>query len=72
MRPDYRWQTDYYHSDNSETMGEYLEIEMDQSWIVDKQEGSYAEITTYEGERYAVHASGDGDFFNHKIEFVTL
>jgi len=68
----WRWETDEPHFDNTETMSDYLDIEMDASWSVDLVDGSYAEIMTDCGIIYSVHASGDGDSFNHKVDFKPL
>lgn len=69
---DWRWSTDEPHANNTETMSDYLNIEMDQSWSVDLVDESYAEIMTDSGERYAVHAKGDGNFNDHRVSFVKL
>ena len=64
------WTTEYYHADNITTMCEYLEeINMLDITFVD---GTYAEGKNAKGEKYAIHASGNGDSFNHKIEFELL
>ncbi len=34
--------------------------------------GTYAEGMDKQGNLWAIHASGDGDSFNHKIEFEAL
>jgi len=70
---DYTWRTDESHSDNSETMNDYLDNEMDQTWEIIMVDGTYAEIVTYDqGDKYGVHASGDGDSFSHRISFESL
>ena len=72
----YYWQTEQYHTDNNETMSEYLEMQegftYQQHLIVDHIEGTYAEGIDCKGNRWAIHASGNGDSFNHKIEFELL
>ena len=66
----YYWTTEHPHADNNETMQKYLdEINMLDIIMVD---GTYAEGVNAKGEKYALHASGDGDSFNHKIEFERL
>ena len=61
------WKTDYAHANNEETMSDYLEnINVLDILMVD---GTYAEGKNYKGDVYAIHASGNGDFFNHKIDF---
>ena len=68
---EYGWRTDEAHADNIETMDEFLEEHLPESAGVVMTDGTYAEIV-YDGSTYAVHASGDGDFFNHKVEFVLI
>ena len=64
------WTTDEPHANNSETMSDFLNNEnMLDITLVD---GTYAEGTNCKGEKYAIHASGNGDCFNHKIEFKRL
>jgi|TARA_R110000851_G_C12697250_1_gene525670 hypothetical protein len=64
------WETEQSHSDNSATMQDYLEnINMLDIHLV---QGTYAEGSNGKGERYAIHASGDGDFNHHKIEFILI
>lgn len=68
----YYWTTDEYHSDNSITMLDYLNNHIDEESKVLMVDATYAEIVDKEGNKYAVHASGNGDSFNHKIEFEEL
>jgi hypothetical protein len=64
------WETEEAHSNNSVTMGDYLEsINMLDIHLVD---GTYAEGSNAKGERYEIHASGNGDFNNHRIDFVLI
>ena len=62
---DYYWNTEEPHSNNTVTMGDFLENELDEGVKVIIQDGSYAEIETG-GKLYEVHASGDGDFISIK------
>jgi hypothetical protein len=69
MEPIY-WSSEEHHADNSETMSEYLR---DHNMLdVDCVSGSYAEGTNAQGQRYEIHACGNGDFNNHKVYFVPL
>ena len=72
----YYWTTEEYHTDNNVTMSEYLEMQEDftyeQHLTIDHVDGTYAEGIDCKGNRWAIHASGDGDSFNHKIEFELL
>ena len=69
---DHKWSTEESHANNSETMSDYLNEEMDQSWEVLIVDGTYAEIMTDCGRCYEVHASGDGDFDKHKVSFEII
>ena len=64
------WTTDEPHADNITTMCDYLETinMLDITFIG----GTYAEGVNVNGQKYAIHASGNGDSFNHKIEFELL
>jgi len=64
------WTTEEALNENSFVMDDYLEnINMLDITFTD---GTYAEGINCKGETFALHASGDGDFFNHKIEFEPL
>ena len=64
------WSTEEQLSENSLVMNDYLEsINMLDITVVD---GTYAEGVNCKGEKFGIHASGNGDFFNHKIEFELL
>jgi hypothetical protein len=43
-----------------------------QHLTIDYIDGTYAEGIDCKGNRWGVHASGNGDCFNHKIEFDLL
>lgn len=67
------WSTDYYHANSQTTMCEFLDHDLPEEYTVTFVDGTYVEITK-EGttETYSVHASGNGDFYNHKIEFEEI
>ena len=69
LEPTY-WRTEEPHADNNETMGDYLENH--NMLDVDIVDGTYAEGVNCYGERFAIHASGNGDAFNHKVEYELL
>lgn len=71
---DFIWETDYEHANNNDTMNEWLEEHLPAEFelIEDSLDGTYAEIITLEGHKFACHASGNGDFYNHKIEFELI
>ena len=64
------WNTEYSHNNNEQTMQEWLHeyCELDIILI----DGTYAEAMDKQGSLWAIHASGNGDSFNHKIEFEAL
>ena len=64
------WKTEDSHANNSETMCDYLDNE--NMLDIDFVDGTYAEGTNAQGQRFEIHASGDGDFNHHKIEFVLI
>ena len=62
--------TDEPHFDNSETMRYYLDNHcMLDITLVD---GTYAEGSNCAGDKYAIHAGGDGDSFHHRISFELI
>ena len=64
------WTTEYAHYNNEQTMQEWLDeyCELDITLV----DGTYAEGMDKQGNLWAISASGNGDSFNHKIEFVSL
>lgn len=58
------------HVNNEETMNVYLENHcmLDIIFV----DGTYAEGINSKGEKYGIHASGNGDSFNHKIDFELI
>jgi len=66
----YYWTTEEYHPDNNFTMNDFLEMLSEEIdvYLID---GTYAELRI-DGRNYEVHASGNGDSFNHKIEFKII
>jgi hypothetical protein len=66
----FRWHTTEYHPTNETTMQDYLENHLPQCFDVIFEDGTYAEIKNKNtGQIWGVNASGDGDSFNHKVEF---
>lgn len=64
------WSTDEPLNTNSDVMTDYLKhINMLDITMVD---GTYAEGVNGQGQKFEIHASGNGDDLNHKIEFVGL
>ena len=64
------WTTEEPHFDNSATMMDYLEyINMLDIVMVD---GTYAEGVNCKGEKYEIHASGNGDSYSHMVSFKII
>lgn len=69
----YYWKTLVPHSDNTETMNDYLSNHLPDEFHVVMRDGSYAEIQSADtAQIYAVHASGNGDFNNHVVIFELI
>jgi hypothetical protein len=69
----FNWETEISHSNNTETMNDYLENHLDSSFLILEHDGSYAEIQCQNTDAiYAVHASGNGDFTHHSVRFELL
>lgn len=69
----YRWSSEYFHRDNMVTMSEFLEDHLDENYDILMHDGTMAEIVNNDtGEKFEVHASGDGDSLNHKVEFKLI
>jgi len=67
---DYIWTTEEQHATNSDTMSDWIDNEKPASWDLLEQDGSYCEIVSeMDGYTLGVHASGNGDSFNHKVSF---
>lgn len=57
--------------DNQTTMCYYLDY-INATLDIIEVDGTYAEGVDCHGNLWAIHASGNGDFNNHKIEFELL
>ena len=69
----YNWETEQSHSNNTETMTDFLENHLDSCFLILEKNGSYAEIQRQNTDAiYAVHASGNGDFTHHSVRFELL
>ena len=69
----FNWETETSHSNNTETMNDFLENHLDSGFLILETDGSYAEIQRQNTDAiYAVHASGNGDFTHHTVRFETL
>lgn len=64
------WSTEEYHPSNSHTMDDYISNHLEDDFTVIFQDGSYAEIqNNYSKIIWGVQARGNGDSFNHMVEF---
>ena len=69
----FNWETEQSHSNNTETMSDYLENHLSDDFHVVIQEGSYAEIqSVHTAQIYAVYARGNGDFKHHSVRVELL
>ena len=69
----FNWETEQSHSNNTETMNDFLENHLESNFLILETDGSYAEIKCQStGTIYAVHASGNGDFNHHSVRFELL
>lgn len=66
------WSTSYYHHDNSYTMSDYLDYILPEGFKVIEQDGPMAIVEGFDGLRWRLDASGNGDSYNHKIEASLL
>jgi len=69
---DYLWETEEELSTNELTMNDYILNHLSDEREVLFLDGTYAEIQTDDNSVYEVHASGNGDFRSHKIEFKLM
>ena len=73
MMDTYCWSTSEPHSDNYETMSNFLDFHLKDTFSVVEQDGSYARIKDDEdGCEYHCYASGNGDFKNHRVDFENV
>ena len=69
----YYWTTEHYHQDNTFTMNEYLDYHLPEGFEVVYFDGTYSEVVDIKTNKlYGLHASGNGDSFNHKITWEDL
>jgi hypothetical protein len=66
------WETEYYHPDNTFTLNDWLDNQMEDDVEIAGQSGSYCEVIDKYGIIYTLNASGNGDSYSHKIEIEKL
>ena len=64
----FSWTTDYYHNDNAFTMTDFLENHLPDDVEIYLEDGSYAEVRI-DNTNYALDAKGNGDSYNHIVEW---
>lgn len=67
---DFTWRTEYAHNDNSQTLQEWLYEYCNLNILL--VDGTYAEGTDEDTSLWGIHASGNGDSFNHRVRFEKL
>lgn len=73
---DFRFTTEEPLATNADTMdwfsNEHFYKVFDEDAIFTEDDGSYAEVLDGKGQKWALHASGDGDFTHHRIRFEAM
>jgi len=67
----YYWNTEEPHANNQTTMCDFIDNHntfLEITFVG----GTYAEGVDVSGQKWEIHASGNSDFNNHKVEFVEL
>jgi len=66
----YYWNTDYSHIDNSFTMIDFLEHHLPEGFEIILHDGSYCEVIELGSDAiFILDAKGNGDFFNHVVNW---
>lgn len=68
----YYWTTENEHATNEVTLNDFLDNHLTDDYDILRVDGTYAEIAERDGFVWAVHASGAGDFKNHKVQFDAI
>lgn len=72
----YYWKTTECLGTNTDNMNDFLDNHLlehcGETYMITHEDGTYAEIQNDNGVLYGLHASGNGDSFNHKIEFELI
>jgi hypothetical protein len=67
---DYVWKTRDCHFNNQQTMQDFIENHVPENFEVFFIDGTYAEMKNkLNGSIWGIHASGNGDSYNHKVRF---
>ena len=74
--PEYNFYTEE-EMDNVQSMSEFINYDMKDHYphltLIDGSiDGTYAECLDTEGNKYAMHSGGRGDFYSHQITFELL
>ena len=68
----YRWTTEEPLATNMDTMDDYLDYHLSADYEILSVDGAYIEVKDKDGNKFAIHASGDGDFCHHKVEIEPI
>jgi len=68
----YCWETENPSSTNINTMNDYLNNHLPKEYEILFIDRTYAEIKDLNGNKFAAHTSGNGDFCHHKVEFEKI
>jgi hypothetical protein len=67
------WTTDHYHYDNTFTMQEFLNNHLPSDFELLTEDGSYAEVQQHiTNAVFALEAKGNGDSYNHIVDWKFL
>lgn len=66
------WETEYYHPDNTFTLNDWLENQMQEDVDIIYEDGNYFEVKDENGEYYSLMAYGNGDSYSHQIEIEKI
>jgi len=73
---DYTFTTKEPLATNADTMeafsNDHFYKVFDKDAVFIEDDGSYAEVLDGNGKKWALHASGDGDFTSHRITFKDI
>jgi len=66
------WESENEHYDNNETMCEFIDVHLDRLGLeLIDHDGSYAKVKKG-GQEFRAQARGNGDCYNHVVEFEPL
>ncbi len=69
LSEDFTWTTKESHFNNEQTMQDFIKNHVPANFEVFFVDGTYAEMQHLNGQIWGIHASGNGDSFNHRVRF---